>query len=222
MRIKIVNLPDWFIQGGLVMWPLLLLSILVVTITVERCWFWFILFMYNKPRDLNHCLTLIKAKQRQQASEVVSKQKDPALIMLSIGLCADPIDALISMEIEARKQLDKMNSGQSLLDTVVTLAPMLGILGTILGIIDSFQALSHAGIDRPTAVVGGISQALTSTAAGLCVAMLALIAYNLSRHLQYKQALRLEIVAHRYTQARRTNHIAKIVDNYPVESVLKT
>jgi biopolymer transport protein ExbB len=178
--------------------------------------------MYNKPRDLNHCLALIKAKQRQQASAVVAKQKDPALIMLSIGLRANPMDDLISMEMEAKNQLDKMNSGQSLLDTIVTLAPMLGILGTILGIIDSFQALNHAGIDRPTAVVGGISQALTSTAAGLCVAMLALIAYNLSRYLQYKQALRLEIVAHRYTQAQRTNHTAKVVDNHTVKSVLKT
>jgi biopolymer transport protein ExbB len=209
-----VSLPDWFIQGGPVMWPLLLLSILVVTVTMERCWFWLTLLLHNNPCNLNHCLNLISAKQLQQAKAVSYRQRDPALIMLSTGLQDGPAQAMTTMEAEAKSQLDNMGSGQSLLDTIITLAPMLGILGTVLGIIDSFKALSHTGVDNPTAVVGGIAQALTSTAAGLCVAMLALIVYNLLRRLQYKQARRLEIVAHRYSQAQQTDSPGKMVDSH--------
>ena len=123
--------------------------------------------------------------------------------MLAAGLDERPQNASGSMENAAKDQLEGMASGQALLDTIITLAPMLGILGTVLGIIDSFEVLSQAGIENPTAVVGGIAEALTTTAAGLCVAVVALLPFNLFRRLQHKEALRLEVIGNRFEAAIR-------------------
>jgi biopolymer transport protein ExbB len=71
-----------------------------------------------------------------------------------------------------------MKSGMNVLDTIITMAPLLGILGTVLGIIESFDLLSLSGIQDPKAVIGGISQALITTASGLTVALVTLMPYN--------------------------------------------
>ncbi len=68
--------------------------------------------------------------------------------------------------------------GMNILDTIITMAPLLGILGTVLGIIESFDLLSLSGIQDPKAVIGGISQALITTASGLTVALATLIPFN--------------------------------------------
>ncbi len=64
------------------------------------------------------------------------------------------------------------------LDTMITVAPLLGILGTVIGIILSFDMLAVAGIENPQAVTGGIAQALITTATGLTIAILAVIPFN--------------------------------------------
>jgi len=71
-----------------------------------------------------------------------------------------------------------MKAGLPVLDTIVTMAPLLGILGTVIGIIASFDLLGAAGIEDPKAVTGGIAQALISTAAGLTVALVTLVPFN--------------------------------------------
>ena len=84
-----------------------------------------------------------------------------------------------------------------MLDTIVTVAPLLGILGTVLGIIDSFDLLSDAGIQNPQAVLGGIAQALITTAAGLTVAVISLLPMNYFLSRLQKQA---ELIADLATQ----------------------
>jgi biopolymer transport protein ExbB len=66
----------------------------------------------------------------------------------------------------------------NILDTIITVAPLLGIFGTVVGIINSFDVLGHAGIEHPQIVTGGIAQALITTATGLGVAMMTLLPYN--------------------------------------------
>ena len=83
-----------------------------------------------------------------------------------------------AMQLTAARQLKLEKRGINLLDTIVTVAPLLGILGTVLGIIDSFNLLSDAGIQNPQAVLGGIAQALITTAAGLTVAVISLLPMN--------------------------------------------
>jgi len=112
--------------------------------------------------------------------------------MLAFGINALPFSPNEKMESYAERQIHNMSRGQTLLDTVITLAPMLGILGTVLGIIHSFNILGSQGVDNPTEVVAGIAQALVSTAMGLSVALLALLPFNLFRSLLQKLTLHLE------------------------------
>ena len=79
-----------------------------------------------------------------------------------------------------------MKRGLNVLDTIITLSPLLGILGTVSGIIGSFELLGDMGIQDPKAVTGGIAQALITTAAGLSVAIVTLIPYNLFRQAKSK------------------------------------
>ena len=72
-----------------------------------------------------------------------------------------------------------MKHGLNVLDTIITMAPLLGILGTVLGIIQSFDLLGQSGIQDPKAVTGGIAQALITTAAGLSVALVTLVPFNI-------------------------------------------
>jgi biopolymer transport protein ExbB len=78
------------------------------------------------------------------------------------------------------------------LDTMITVAPLLGIFGTVTGIIQSFEALGAAGVDRPAEVTAGIAQALITTAAGLAIAILSVIPYNFFDSLCEQAALRIE------------------------------
>jgi biopolymer transport protein ExbB len=82
------------------------------------------------------------------------------------------------MQVEAEQQLDRMRTGFSVLDTIITMAPLLGILGTVTGIIKSFNLLQGAGLQDPRLTTGGISEALITTAAGLTVALATLMPYN--------------------------------------------
>jgi len=105
------------------------------------------------------------------------------------------------MESAATEELQRMGRFMGALDTMITVAPLLGILGTVIGIIDSFEVLGSAGIDDPRAVTGGIAQALITTAAGLAIAIFAVFPYNYFRsrlrraaHVIEQYATSLEIV----------------------------
>lgn len=83
-----------------------------------------------------------------------------------------------AMEAEAASVVKRMNSRMGILDTMITAAPLVGILGTVLGIITAFNMLSSSDIDDPQAVMGGIIQALITTAAGLAIAIITVFPYN--------------------------------------------
>ena len=82
------------------------------------------------------------------------------------------------MEAAAADEIKHMRRFMGVLDTMITVAPLLGIFGTVLGIITSFEVLGSAGIEHPQAVTGGIAQALITTAAGLGIAILSVFPYN--------------------------------------------
>lgn len=82
------------------------------------------------------------------------------------------------MESAAAEEVKKMRRYMTVLDTMITVAPLLGIFGTVLGIISSFDLLGSTGIEHPQAVTAGIAQALITTAAGLAIAILSVFPYN--------------------------------------------
>jgi len=188
-----VTMPNWFIQGGPLMWPLLFCLFLLITITLDRLIYWWLLHSRLSATTVDKCLLTLSDLKANQLPATFLDCKDPALSMVNQALGAPSLDTISQLlEVAAKNQIDRMQRGQSVLDTIITLAPMLGILGTVLGIIESFQVLGGRGIDDPSAVIGGIAQALVTTAAGLSVAMMALLPYNRFRHLVQQQALRLE------------------------------
>jgi biopolymer transport protein ExbB len=82
------------------------------------------------------------------------------------------------MEAAAQAQISLLKSRLGALDTIITLAPLLGLLGTVVGMIGSFDIMSEAGMGQPHAVTGGVAEALIATATGLLIAILTLIPYN--------------------------------------------
>lgn len=210
------TMPRWFQQGGIVMWLLLLASFLTSVVTLERIYVWISYSLKQERFALNDCFASLNRHQKMHALQFCKTMDSPALNMLAHGISALPFSPHEKMQSYAEKQISIMSRGQSLLDTVITLAPMLGILGTVLGIIDSFHILSLQGVENPTAVVGGIAQALISTAMGLSVALLALLPYNLFRSCIQKLTLHLESVGSEFyhichQKSLITNQASKIM-----------
>ena len=177
-------MKELFIRGGPLMWPLLICSILSVTISIERVFFW--LREHRRRRD-DLIEEIFWKTQDGQVETLLEKGhsatneasgRDYGLRVLLCGLAHRDCGLRETMEVAATKEIDRMRRGLDILDTIITMAPLLGILGTVLGIIDSFNLLSGSGIENPRAVTGGIAQALITTAAGLTVALVTLVPFN--------------------------------------------
>ncbi len=165
-------------KGGVVMYPLLVCSVCVLTIIIERTIFWATLNRHHNCQLINGVL-----KNCQQGNwELVQKQttgsKDYAVRVLVSGILHRKFSMTKAMEVAAIHEIGKMRRGIAFLDTMITVAPLLGILGTVIGIILSFDMLAIEGIENPQAVTGGIAQALITTATGLSIAIFAVIPFN--------------------------------------------
>ena len=160
---------DLMSRGGPVMWPLLICSILTVLTAAER------LFAFACILRRGFSRRFVEAARARPGKNLSAK-----------------------LEEEAQTLIAKLNTRLSVLDTVVTLAPMLGILGTVTGIIGSFNLLSDSGVGGtdPSAVSSGIAEALITTAAGLIVSMCALVPFNFFRARVIAAARELESAAH--------------------------
>ena len=178
-------------RGGLVMWPLLGLSVITLAITIERTAFW---VRVHGRSGRTRYLALTSAMHdgdRPTATRITNEQASPYSELATTVLQSPGDDALaISASEEARPAFER---GMVILSTIVTAAPMLGILGTVVGIIQSFELLGgDASINDPRQVSGGIAEALISTASGLMVALLALFPYMIFRAQQDRGIGRME------------------------------
>jgi biopolymer transport protein ExbB len=104
--------------------------------------------------------------------------KDFVVRILVTGILHREFSLSKAMEAAAADEIQNMRRFMSVLDTMITVAPLLGIFGTVLGIITSFEMLGTAGIENPRAVTAGVAQALITTAAGLSIAILSVFPYN--------------------------------------------
>ena len=117
-------------------------------------------------------------QKHQEIKVRVKGAADYALRVLVCGLVHKEYSLSKAMEMAAMEEIKRMKRYLPVLDTVITASPLLGILGTVLGIIHSFDMLGTAGIQDPQAVTSGIAQALITTAAGLVIAIFTLFPYN--------------------------------------------
>ncbi len=162
-------------KGGWMMIPIIACSLLAFTITIER-------LIYYKKFDASHLapkmLSLIEQEKFTDALAVVEQQPSPVLRVISAGVLQRTNHPTKAMEATAIAELTKMKRGLPAMDTVITLGPLLGLLGTIIGMVDSFGIMSESGLGNPHAVTGGVAEALICTAAGIFVAVTTLIPYN--------------------------------------------
>ncbi len=162
------------IRGGWMMLPLAVCSLVSVTIIIER-------FLFFRRIGQAHCAEDVLAlvyKQRSREALAVSEEAPlPIMRVLRAGLAHAP-EPSGAMESAGVAELSLMRRGLPALDTIITLAPLLGLLGTIIGMMNSFRVMATAGLGQPHAVTGGVAEALVCTAAGIAVAVITLIPYN--------------------------------------------
>lgn len=146
-------------------------------------------------------LHLAESADWEKIREKTKGCRDHAIRMLITGILHREYDMGKAMEAEAQHQIKRMSRFMNVLDTMITVAPLLGILGTVLGIITSFKMLGAGGIADPKLVTGGIAQALITTATGLAISIITVFPYNYFRsrienaaHVMENYATRLEVV----------------------------
>lgn len=165
---------EYFQAGGPLMWALLACSIVALAVILERFWFWSRLGLKTDEAEAERIL------QNAREGNICSGASQSGILsaMLRAGLSVREEDCGKAMEVIALEALSRMRRGMNILDTIITVAPMLGIMGTVLGIITSFDMLGAAGVSEPKAVIGGIAQALITTVSGLGIAVITIFPYN--------------------------------------------
>lgn len=173
-----IEMFELFQKGGVVMYPLLLCSFCVLTIIIERTIFWIILKKRHNRQLLDDVLEICREGNWEGVKAKTTGSRDYVVRVLVSGIVHRKFSMTKAMEVGALQEVVRMRRGMGILDTMITVAPLLGILGTVVGIILSFDMLAQAGIENPQAVTGGIAQALITTATGLTIAILAVIPFN--------------------------------------------
>jgi biopolymer transport protein ExbB len=167
-----------FISGGPVMYPLLACSVIMLTVIIERIFFWTRLSINRDQALVDEVLELCRVGDWKTVRLKAEKSKDLIIKILVSGIVHREFSMGKAMEAAANQEINRMRQFMGVLDTMITVAPLLGIFGTVLGIITSFEVLGTAGIEHPEAVTAGIAQALITTAAGLGIAILTVFPYN--------------------------------------------
>lgn len=165
-------------RGGPIMYPLLVCSILSVAIIIERAIFWLRMRRISDRALAFRLLEMTEQGAYDAAYEAGEESRDYIVKMLLNGIAHRNYSLPQALEMGADEALKRMKRYLNILDTIITVAPLLGIFGTVLGIINSFDILGLAQIAQPQIVTKGIAQALITTAAGLAVAIVTVIPYN--------------------------------------------
>ncbi len=169
---------ELFSKGGPVMWPLLLCSLVSFAFALERLMFWAGVWRARERGKVEDFLNLAERGEYAGAADIAHGSKDFVVRTLHSGLVHRNYDLTSALEMGARATLDGMRRFLDVLDTIITVGPLLGILGTVIGIIGSFNLLGEAGPADLKQVTGGIAEALITTATGLSIAIATLIPYN--------------------------------------------
>ena len=167
-----------FLKGGPIMWPILLTSVIAFTVVVERLFFIVAERVRRQPRVVGEVLAKVEHGDFEGAVALGKLSQDFVARTLTYGLQHRDKSVSEALLRAANWELKRFNRGLSILDTIITLAPLLGLLGTVTGMIRAFSLLGGEELGAPAAITGGIAEALIATAFGLGVAITALIPFN--------------------------------------------
>jgi biopolymer transport protein ExbB len=168
---------DYFLKGGPIMWPILAALLAALVVVVERALWWWLLSRRSHSATLEKTFEAISAGKFEDALTLTGQPDDPFLGTVHDGLLQAHSSLLGAMQLRASRELEGGERLQWVLGTLITLAPLLGLLGTIIGIMRSFNFVGDEQL-AATKVSGGIAEALIATACGLGIAILCLLPYN--------------------------------------------
>jgi biopolymer transport protein ExbB len=184
-------LKDLFIAGGPAMWPLLLFSIAAVAMTVERSLFWGKLL--KRQNQIVRQVAALYRSDPSLAIEKLDRHLDlpiPRIFHEALSLeDADSDEFALAIDGAIQAEVPLLKRFNDFFDLIVGLSPLLGLLGTVTGLMRSFSNLSFGGVDgsKTAGVTSGISEALITTAFGLIVAIGAFAAASLFRSFYLRQ-----------------------------------
>ena len=173
------TLAEYFTKGGPIMYPIALVAIILFAVVAERGVFWFLLGRRRNMTQLENTLGAMENSDFKAAVVQTQGSNDPVVRMIYHGLTHMHGSLQGALQVAAGMEIKRAGRFMVLIDTCITLAPLLGLLGTVTGIMGSFQKMGESSIaGAMTEIQGGIGEALIATAAGLAVAVLGLFPYN--------------------------------------------
>jgi len=187
-----MGLIELFVAGGVVMFPLLAFSVAAIALIIERISFWYRINQ-RQSRIVREVLNLYRLDNVVGALDKLRKNADLPMARMFLSALEleqpTPEEFRLALESEAQAEIPVLKRFNNIFETIISLAPLLGLLGTVLGLITSFASLNigDVGGSKTGSVTAGISEALVSTASGLIVAIFTLMFANTFRGLYQRQ-----------------------------------
>jgi biopolymer transport protein ExbB len=170
---------DLFIKGKEIMWPLILLSFILITVVLERLLFIFRENASREPEVVEKMLEAVERGDIDGALAIGRKSKDFIAKILVYSLTNRQYSLSNAFIRASGQELSRFQQGMATLDTCITAAPLLGLLGTVTGMMRTFGALGTGDIGAAAGqITGGVAEALIATAMGLACAIVGLLPYN--------------------------------------------
>ena len=171
---------DTFLEGGWVMWPILATFFLGLCVILDRAVWWLRFTSTLQPAKQEQARVAIGTGDFNTAWNLTQNTADPFLRNLREGMTHAHTSMLAAMQLDATHLIEKSEARMWVISTLITLAPLLGLFGTVVGIMGSFSFVGDEQL-AATKVSGGIAEALIATACGIGIAILCLLPYNFFR-----------------------------------------
>lgn len=198
------DIPPWakgnfilekFFQGGVIMYPIIAVLVVAIAVVLERTVWWMVERARRDPNRLDQIYAALEQGNLPAASNLARASKDPLIRTVWHGINHVHASTEGALQVATGVELQRAGRFMSVMDTVITLAPLLGLLGTVTGIMAAFNAVNEGGLS-PAAVSGGIGEALIATACGLGIAIFTLIFFNFYNAKLAKLQFELESTSH--------------------------
>jgi biopolymer transport protein ExbB len=185
---------DLFNAGGPIMWPILVVAVVAIAVVTERFFWWLKESFKSDAASLEKVLALMESGDFRGAVEASKDSTDPVVRMIYRGLSHVQGSLTGALKVAAGAEIKRAGRFLMIIDTCITVAPLLGLLGTVTGIMGTFKSIGQNEL-AVGAVSGGIGEALIATACGLGIAIFCLLPFNYFNERLAKLTFELETAA---------------------------